>query len=279
MTTSTRPTMLTARAVNIHQRAAGTLTPELLARIRDRAPDPTILDEVVPFVWASIISNDEVDSYGTRMDARTLDNFARDADAGVGFLDSHIKTRLPMGWTIMGERTASGVTATAFTIPGLKLGPADSDSWIAGIRAGVIRDVSVGFAPERFECSVCSEDPSSWTSSCLHVPGGTYGKNGKPDPRGERCFAWVRNARLLEVSCVYDGATPGASIASVLRSKIGGALDNGRLAPREAVALTRSANRLVRGQPTPPGSSGRQRDLPGDWSQYAVPGGHAGGRW
>lgn len=214
-------------------RARGEATDEqLLQLILARAPDPQVFESAPPFTWQAEASSGRLDSYYTRMDERSLRNYAKDADDGVMFLDSHDFRQLGLGQSIRGQFVAGEgkvdlrrpddanphrVLIDFFTIPGLKLGRADSDSFIRGARSGMLKDVSIGFDPGRFECNICSKDPFDWWSmECLHIPGAYYDEAGaNVVPRGKdavQAFAWVREARLLEVSAVYAGATPGAYI-------------------------------------------------------------------
>jgi hypothetical protein len=217
-----------------HIRATGGASDaELLKLIEKKAPDPTIFTEKTPFAWQAEASSGRLDSYFTRMDDRSLRNYAKDADAGVMFLDSHDKRQLGFGQSVRGVFTAadgkidekqpsdkdvSTVLIDFYTIPGIQLGRASSDSFIDGVRSGVIHDVSICFIPEAFECNLCRNDPFDWWSmECMHVPGAYYDSTGKNVVTSKsqgaiQAFAWVRNARLSEVSAVYDGATPGAFI-------------------------------------------------------------------
>lgn len=221
---------------------------ELLALIKKKASDPTVFDEKNPFTWRVEASSSRLDSYYTRMDEQSLKNYAKDATDGVMFLDSHVKRQLGYGQSVYGEYVAgdplsdknpSRMHADFFTIPGIKLNAVDTDSFIDGVRAGVIRDVSIGFIPEAFECSVCGRDPFDWWSmDCMHIPGAYYDKTGKEvtsKSKGTQAFAWVKNARLSEVSAVFDGATPGAHI-----EKAKYLVERGELSRADVTCLERS---------------------------------------
>lgn len=217
--------------------AADEATPdELMALIMKHAPDPTVFTEdgVRPFAWMAEVSNSKLDTYFTRQDTTSLRNYAKDASAGVMFLDSHDKRQLGFGQSVRGTfEAASGgkldekspndddparVSVDFFTVPGVQLGRASSDSFIQAVRSGIIKDVSIGFMPDRFECNLCRADPFDWWNmECLHIPGAYYDSTGKSvvTKRSDGAilaFAWVRDSRLLEVSAVYDGATPEAYI-------------------------------------------------------------------
>ena len=78
-----------------------------------------------------------------------------------------------------------------------------TDDTIRQIKAGVIRDMSVGFANGSYRCGSCGKD--LWNSDCPHIP-------GLEDENGRMSFAWIVDARLREVSTVYKGSTPDAYI-------------------------------------------------------------------
>jgi hypothetical protein len=206
---------------------------ELMAAIMKRARDPSIFADHPPYTWRAEASNSTLDCYMTRMDDASLKNYARDATQGVMFLDSHDKRQLGYGQSIRGEFVAAKaavdqrkpndkdpakVLMDFYTIPGIQLGRVSSDSFIAGVQAGIVNDVSISFLPESFECNLCGKDPFDWWSmECMHAPGAYYDEGGKavvtPRAKGAiQAFAWVRNARLSEVSAVFDGATSGAYI-------------------------------------------------------------------
>lgn len=217
-----------------HVRAASESSDaELLALIKKKAPNPEVFDKITPFMLQAEASNSGLDSYFTRMDDKTLKNYAKDADAGVMLLDSHDKRQLGYGQSIRGtyegakqkidekepdDKDKSRVLIDFYVMPGVKLGRGDSDSFILGVQSGIIRDVSIGFIPGSFECNLCRNDPFDWWAmECMHIPGAYYDSTGKnvvnvKSQGAILAFAWVRDGRLSEVSAVYDGATPGAYI-------------------------------------------------------------------
>src|SRR5205823_2130449 len=103
------------------------------------------------------------------------------------------------------------------------------------IASGVARDVSVGFSPGHFECSICRGDPYDWFSgTCRHIPGLKYsGKGDVVTSGGTLCYAWVCDAKLREVSLVYLGATPGAQVTDLAIEKARRMRDSLALTPRE----------------------------------------------
>lgn len=192
------------------------------------------------FVFAALISNQNTDAYHTRMASSSLSNYARDAKAGVAFLDSHQHSNR-IGYSYDGQYKdgdSPSVLADFYTVRGLRLGALATDDFIGGVEAGLIRDVSIGFkestdpaTPFKYSCSICGEDMFSW--DCYHIPGVTYEVTTNPDAEPDEqiteervCFSWVENAELSEVSAVYDGATPDAMIVKATREQRAGRLSN-----------------------------------------------------
>lgn len=210
------------------------------ARVRpaERAM-PALPSGVEPYTWAMEISSDRLDAYCTRMDpATTLRNYAREAEGGVAFLAGHNSRVLPFGYTFGGrwEQTAEGgaqarVTADAYTVPGLEIGGVNTDSFIAGMQAQLVRDVSIGFYGGQWLCSICGRDMMT-DYKCYHWPGYSYDISQAADP-GQAgstekvlCTALVVDAHLSEVSAVYDGATPGAMIQRATAAAADGRLND-----------------------------------------------------
>ena len=199
--------------------------------------DPSMLDERTPFFWTAEISNDQVDSYYTRMLPSTLQNFANDASAGVSFLNSHRHNELPLGKSINGQLDITEgrqrVLADFYTIPGLNLNGIMTDDFISGVKSGIVKDTSVGFTSGQMWCDVCKMDYRSW--DCPHVAGMKYDIQG-----GGQVTATVGvdNARLAEVSAVFDGATPDATILKATRM-----IEAGELKP-DAVRMLEARYRM-----------------------------------
>lgn len=225
----------------------------LLKKVReDFALDEDVSDEDI-FTWSAIISNQRLDSYFTRMADSSLKNYAADATEGVAFLNSHRQWELATGYSLKGKlEKGEGeeyprVLADFYTVRGIQLNDGlPTDNFIRGAKAGLIRDVSIGFkAGEDFQytCSICSL--SMWDWDCPHIPGVKYMvvENPDEDPsrqreREEICCAWIENARLSEVSAVFDGATPGAMVVKATRE-----LRAGRLKP-DVQRMLESAYRI-----------------------------------
>lgn len=180
------------------------------------APDPSVFDKKPPFFFPAEISSDRLDTYYTRMAVSTLKNFAVDASNGVSFQNSHSTHALGFGRSLMAEYDDTErprVTAWIYTLPGLNLNGVNTDDLITGVRSGLVKDVSIGFYQPRFVCDICGRQPLR-DMACRHVPGIEYPHtdeaSGQTNQR--RAFAWVEDARLGEISAVYEGSTPGAAI-------------------------------------------------------------------
>ncbi|MED0739013.1 hypothetical protein [Aneurinibacillus thermoaerophilus] len=183
-----------------------------LELINRQTLEPVTLDEI--FTFSGNCSNDRLDSYFTKMDpVTTLRNYVEDLKAGVSLLEGHDIRKNPYG------RSYDGALIPASDEPGsynaarghwyiirdLVINGVNTNDTIRAIKAGIIRDMSVGFGGSDmwYRCSSCGRDMWDW--ECPHIP-------GLEDENGRMTFAWVVNARLREVSTVYKGATPGAYI-------------------------------------------------------------------
>ena len=171
---------------------------------------------VEPFVFSAEISSDRLDAYFTHMAESTLKNFAADASAGVSFLDSHNHSKLGFGQSLRGEfeQSKNRVLADFYTVPGVRFGGQlsyeSTDDFIRAIEAALVRDVSVGFYGGDIICDICGNSLYDW-QNCPHWPGVEYAVGDKGEKTIIATFT-IEDARLAEVSAVYDGATPGAMI-------------------------------------------------------------------
>lgn len=216
-------------------RAANT-DDQLMRIARQRANDPTIFDDHAPIFFAIEASNNRMDAYFTRMAKNTLRNFETDARQGVSFQDSHLTRQLGLGATLDARLNEEGellrLTSDVFTMPGLP----DLDAFIHRFRAGIARDVSVGFYGGKHICALCNR--SIWSWDCPHIPGVEYeveSRNEQGEVTSKQrqvAFAWIDGARLSEISAVYDGATPGCAILKAQREA-----DSGRMTPDVANLL------------------------------------------
>lgn len=206
------------------------MTTVLPARVRllgrDELPEVRAVGEEMSagpgdaFVFEAQISSSALDAYYTRMAASTLSNFARDAAAGVSLLDSHDGYKLGIGYSAGGRYEEEGgggrAVASFYIVPGLRFGGqhsfATSDDYIRAIETRIIRDVSVGFYGGRWVCDLCGQPYFGPGSACNHLQGWEYEIERDGKMARLICTVTVHDARLSEVSLVYDGATPGAMI-------------------------------------------------------------------
>jgi hypothetical protein len=218
----------------IQTRADGQPDEADLALINRLARSPLKAEDL--FAFDCVPSTDAIDSYWTRQAPSSMANYARDAMLGVALMNSHRTSpwmgeiELPIGRSYYGEVQAPAEgTLDALTRLFVKAymlrnyqpnqKTANTDELIRGIEAGVIFDLSIGFKPGWYRCSICGLD--LFDRDCPHFPGAKYGESGSK----VRAYAWVEDAHLGEFSTVYDGATPGAGIVKAQRAVEAGTLD------------------------------------------------------
>lgn len=198
--------------------------------------DPTILEERELFAWSATVSNSNLDAYYTRMHESSLRNFAEDAKAGLSFMNSHRtggwigQAELPLGHSFdaryVGPSSAgpARVEESFYTFRGLDLTGLSTDQFIDGLRSGIARDISIGFIPGEYRCSI---DGLNWNSyECRHWPGRKYpkvdSKGNAIEGEDQLAFLWVHDAHQTEASSVYDGATPGCMVTKAKRMAAAG---------------------------------------------------------
>jgi hypothetical protein len=204
---------------------------ELLKIAKKRAYDPSIFEDATPLFFPIAASTNKLDAYDTRMHTSSLRNFATDMETGVSFQDSHNTRTLGIGHTLTGRYIGAGGNGVERTVGDVFTAPisADTEAFIRKLRAGMVRDVSVGFylgEDGKYVCDLCGEDVTGYYHE--HWPGMTYEVSGKM----KRATWSIHGARLAEVSAVYDGATPGAVIMKARQAS-----EEGQLAPAMARLL------------------------------------------
>lgn len=198
-----------------------------LAKINKQTIEP-LTDEQV-FRYSGVCSNDNMDSYFTRMDPQTtLQNYVRDLQNGVALLEGHNHDKNPYGRSfdaqMIGDGQVNSVRGYWYLIRGLQMNGGSTDSFIKAITGGIIRDMSVGFGGPDIEY-VCSADGKDLWESPFWP--------GDEDPDGNRVFYWIKNARLIEVSTVFKGSCPGAYIDKARDMVSQGELEPSRIATLE----------------------------------------------
>lgn len=210
-------------------------------------------DDEERFEFTAEASNNSLDYYYTHMTPATLANLATDARAGVQFLDSHDSRNLGYGRTFGGRVEVDAnsrpdwttfrregvelpiappteyqrALIDIFTIPGIRFGGGltygSTDDFIRAVRAGLARDVSIGFYGGEWRCDICGNDYRSY-EACRHFAGAVYGI-GESGERRVLATVSIDGARLGELSAVYDGATPGAMIRKAERAARAGEIE------------------------------------------------------
>jgi hypothetical protein len=204
--------MNTTRAVILANRPKGVPLADDLPYIHQQMRTPINNPDQL-YVFPSAISDQQVDSYFTRMTPLTLSNYAEGATRGVSVCDSHNHEQMPIGRSFLGQiaNSADGGLQTqslAYLIRGMQLpGGMRSDDYIQALEGGLYHDVSVGFDPSHYWCNICGCDMlSDW--DCSHWPGQMYDRKDA-DPM--QCVADV-DATLVEYSPVYKASNPGAYV-------------------------------------------------------------------
>lgn len=156
----------------------------------------------------AVVSSTAVDTYFTHMTMRSLRNYRDDAKQGVQLKDSHLmnngfgtstdakisKEELIVDFQLMRNQPLNAPASYP-----------NSDDFARAIKEGIINDVSIGFYGGKRICDICEDN---WRK-CYHWPGIEY----EIEDRGTiLCTAAVDDARLAEVSTVFDGSNPDAVI-------------------------------------------------------------------
>jgi hypothetical protein len=179
-------------------------------------------DGVDPFFWFAEISNDIPNCYYLIFDKPMQKDWTKTLQTGVQYQLFHDNTA-PVGHSIYGWTEQSNerfrTLGAFYAVPGTQINQyMSTDDFARNIKAGVFRDVSVGMGVETCECTICGADPTDWLgkifgeAECEHWLGETYDVDGKPTV----CYGKVTQGILAEVSQVYDGGAPMASVIPAL---------------------------------------------------------------
>jgi hypothetical protein len=239
------------------------------------------VDPASLYVLDTAPSTQRIDTYFTRMDITSLKNYVRDALAGVPVMNSH-KTggwgqaaQLPIGRSFWGDVEADPAVTSlqrlvsfAYILRNNRAnGEVNTDEIIDSIEAGIVSDVSIGFAfqpgtPELnfqdrtwLRCAVCGQDwlkADPWSEdpdTCHHWPGEIYAFDG--GSQKQLCYLDLVNGRLVEYSPCYAGSTPGAVILKAQRAAESGALNRSLVNHLESVYNTRLVSRSFFTRPKP----------------------------
>lgn len=204
-----------------------TSTDSDLEKINRLTLEPLASEDI--FTFSGICSNDNMDSYFTRMDPNTtLKNYVEDLRSGVALQEGHNIWINPYGRSYDGQMEANSVRGFWYIVRNMMLNGNNTDDMIRAIQSGIVKDMSVGFGGDdiQYICSVDGQD--------LYDTPYWPGDRG---PDGETVFFWIKNARLREVSTVYKGSCPGAYI-----DKARAYAQQGELDPKKMQQLERRYN-------------------------------------
>ena len=186
---------------------------------RAKIRDEVIEGDVKRAIITILATNKELDFYGTRMQESSLLNYERQAKEGVTFLDSHNFMNTGYGRTIDARRDGDNLYMDVAVLYGEKwqnMTYGSGEDLIFAMRHRDF-DASIGFANERVICSVSGE--LLWTEDSPYY----LGEEVEVDGKKRKVEGLIEDAELLEVSAVYDGATPGAGtmeISDEFREKV-----------------------------------------------------------
>lgn len=157
------------------------------------------LSEDDVFVVTMHLANDQIDRSHERFSLPYLERFAETAP-GKPVMVGHDKTKEPVGKFFAADvvRQLDGsqhLVTRAYLMA--------SDALVPKVKAGIVRDVSIGASVDKRICDLCEKD---YDSDCDHIAGRDYG--------GKRAtLTWTGNPARVEMregSFVYLGCQYGA---------------------------------------------------------------------
>lgn len=198
-------------------------TPEQLERINKFTARPLSAEEV--YVFSSMMIDDQVTAYNSKLHPNLLRKFVKDANRGVGLLMNHNSRSLPVGRSFYADIREEfdedyGYTQSVYGQFYIDLGRQtesgmSTDDLVKGIDAGTIFDTSIGFNATQWNCTICGHDIRDYMN-CSHFPGEKYEVKGEDGVyRTETCYVIAGedgDGELLENSLVYAGACNRATI-------------------------------------------------------------------
>ena len=173
--------------------------------------EETLEGDVKRSIVRLLATNKELDFYGTRMQDSSLNNCVEDARKGVTFADSHNWRSTGYGRSVGAERVDDDVFVDVAVLHNERwngMTYASGEDLVFALKNRDF-DVSIGFANERIICSVSGE--LLWTEDSPYFLGEEVTVSGKK----RIVEGLIEDANLIEVSIVYDGATPGTGTAEV----------------------------------------------------------------
>lgn len=217
-------------AATVRAEGAGAPSPAALAAIKPRLTDPTI-DQGRLFAWSAVIATTALHRH-CKFTQRSLTTIAACGTRGVSFMAGPSLRELPLGQSYHAQVVGETVRADFFTVRGIKTGSVSSDSFIDGVRAGLIRRVNAVIGDAALACSVCGRDPFRLAASgdgCTHIPGMRYGPDGAVVKQGGTlCFISIDRAEITAVALAVEALDPSTAILGIRQ-------EQGLLAGRELV--------------------------------------------
>ena len=145
------------------------------------------------YLFPAMIIDNRLTAYFTKVHPTFLEQCVRDLSNGVSFLVGHDRDKLPMARSFKGHLTSDGeameVFAKFFMQKNLEVNGVNTDAFMRAFLGGITEDVSIGFAANRYECSICHKDIREL--DCPHWPGKKYNDKNEESETGTLCFAWV----------------------------------------------------------------------------------------
>ena len=170
------------------------------------------------FWFDGVISSKTLDTYHSRMDDKSLDNFVDDINTkGVALLDGHQNSELRnvIGRWFKAKRVGDQVMATAKMLRSNDDTPEELNvnEHIRRIEHGFYNKLSVGFYGHDDICDLCDNDIFDFRSGskCSHWPGKSY----EIDGQDVTCTYEIRDAHLAEASLVFDNANKDCEVFNV----------------------------------------------------------------
>jgi hypothetical protein len=214
-----------------------------LARINQFALEPVTEEQL--FVGTMALCNDQVDRSHERFPDTYLQRFAATLP-GKSVMPGHDYRQLPLGRFYDAEVTKrdgrTDLVASYYLLA--------DDPLVGKIKAGIAKDVSIGFEPDQRLCDLCGKNYDAWMTDdddeepCRHIAGREYeGKTCTLTYGGD-----VKNVEAVEGSFVWMGCQPGAEAIAkddALSSRKKAAWLHDEPARKEKPVQTKSADKAA----------------------------------
>jgi len=180
------------------------------------AKKPLKLEDI--FIFELEPANTNVNVYFTQQGEDSLLNYVNKINnEGLPLQAHHQENSFSVGKLFKAEIQKDGdvtrMITKAFILRNDEIEGISTNTIIKKIEGGVTTDISMGYQPGHYDCSICGKDlvayygRSEWDGECDHIPGQEY--------EGKTCIAIVRDSDASEASLVYAGACPEAIIRKI----------------------------------------------------------------